>query len=139
MSHSKNSILKTALILALISGTVIFASKQADSANARLALQNVETTSANVVGGVTDKTDVVRKSWQRLDVQDKISDLQHKTRPIGQKLAAEIGPKITPSVRAVKKGERRMSLPAMLLIFVFGGVFVFMGMSGPASKLGGHH
>ncbi len=139
MSHSKNAVLKTVVVLSLIGCAVGFASTIVNYQNTSAVLEKFEVKTAPVTNVASAVTDDVRKKIQRLDVDSKVTDLQHKTKPIGQKISATMAPKVTPSMRAVKEGERRMSLPAILLILVFGGVFVFMGMSGPASRLGGRH
>ena len=139
MSHSKNALLKSVFVLSLIGCAVAFASTKVNYQNTSAVLEKVEVTTAPVTKVASAVTDDVRKKVQRLDVDGKVTDLQHKTRPVGQKISATVGPKITPSMRAVKEGERRMSLPAILLMLVFGGVFALMGISGPASRLGGRH
>lgn len=139
MSHFGIKVLKTVFVLSLISGGVVYAANNAAHVNARSALQTVEVKSdaaANWVGG---KTDVVRKKVQRLDIDRKIDTFQDKAHPLGQKITSTVGPKITPVFRAVEQGERRMSWPALLLILVFGSVFVLFGISGPTSRLGGRH
>lgn len=139
MSHSKNVLLKSVFVLSLIGCAAAFASTKVNYQNTSAMLEKVETKTAPVTHAASAVSDDVRKTVQRLDVDGKVSDLQYNTRPIGQKISATIGPKITPSMKAVEEGERRMSLPAILLMLVFGGVFFLMGASGPASMLGGRH
>ena len=140
MSHFGKKLLKTAFVLLLIGGSVTYVSTQsAADENARAALQTLETKTSHAADVVGAKTDVVRKHWDRFDVDGKIQTFQHKTRPLAQKVSSTVTPKTDPVFKAVEAGERRMSVPALLLILVFGGVFAFMGISGPSARLGGRY
>ena len=105
------------------------------AATAFLGYEYIQTRDANhVVETVKTSTDSTRKAVQKMDLQgkvddfqDKVGELQHKTRPLGRKISSAVGPKISPSFQAVEKGERRMSWPALILVFVFGTVFVLLG------------
>ena len=137
MSHLKKKIVKTVLVLGLITGGVM--AINSTSFDAKAATQTIETQSEVLAGAVGQKVDPVRKGWQRFDAPSKVKNVQDKTRPIGQKIQNSVSGKTIPGANAAIWGERHMSLPAMLLVLVFGGVFLLMGMSGPTSRLGGRH
>ena len=137
MSHLKKKIVKTVLVLGLITGGVM--AINSTSFDAKAATQTIETQSEVLAGAVGQKVDPVRKGWQRFDAPSKVKNVQDKTRPIGQKIQNSVSGKTVPGVNAALWGERHMSLPAMLLVLIFGGVFLLMGMSGPTSRLGGRH
>ena len=137
MSHLKKKIVKTVLVLGLITGGVM--AINSTSFDAKAATQTIETQSEVLAGAVGQKVDPVRKGWQRFDAPSKVKNVQDKTRPIGYKIQNSVSGKTVPGANAVNWGERNMSLPAMLLVLVFGGVFLLMGMSGPTSRLGGRH
>ena len=137
MSHLKKKIVKTVLVLGLITGGVM--AINSTSFDAKAATQTIETQSEVLAGAVGQKVDPVRKGWQRFDAPSKVKNVQDKTRPIGYKIQNSVSGKTVPGAKAVNWGERHMSLPAMLLVLVFGGVFLLMGMSGPTSRLGGRH
>jgi len=117
MSQLKKNVLKTMVMLA----------------------QTIETQSEVLAGAVGQKVDPVRKGWQRFDAPSKVKNVQDKTRPIGKKIQSSMSGKTIPGADAAIWGERHMSLPAILLILVFGGVFALIGLSGPNSMLGGRH
>ena len=137
MSHLKKKIVKTVLVLGLITGGVM--AINSTSFDAKAATQTIETQSEVLAGAVGQKVDPVRKGWQRFDAPSKVKNVQDKTRPIGQKIQNSVSGKTIPGANAAIWGERHMSLPAMLLVLIFGGVFLLMGMSGPTSRLGGRH
>ena len=137
MSHLKKKIVKTMVVLALITGSVM--AINSTSFDAKAATQTIETQSEVLAGAIGQKVDPVRKGWQRFDAPSKVKNAQDKTRPIGQKIQNSVSGKTVPGVNAALWGERHMSLPAMLLVLIFGGVFLLMGMSGPTSRLGGRH
>lgn len=91
--------------------------------------KTAQTTAETGMRLISDKTDDARKTYDRLSVDRKIQDFQDKTKPIGQKITNVVSPRIGPSFQAVEAGERRMSWPALILVLVFGTVFVFMGRS----------
>lgn len=105
------------------------------AATAFLGYEYIQTRDANhVVETVVTSTDGTRKVLQQMDLQgkvddfqDKVGDLQDRTRPIGHKISSAVAPRISPSLQAVEKGERRMSWPALILVLVFGTVFVLLG------------
>jgi len=123
MTKLKKTLLKTILAVAVLGGASMayFAVKPDVSPTA--VLESVETKTAVVANAVGEKTDVVRKAWQRFD----------------NKLRSKLGQHSVPGQKAAIWGERNMSLPAILLILVFGGVFMLMKTSGPNSMLGGRH
>lgn len=137
MSHLKKKIVKTMVVLALITGSVM--AINSTSFDAKAATQTIETQSEVLAGAIGQKVDPVRKGWQRFDAPSKVKNVQDKTRPIGQKIQNSVSGKTVPGANAALWGERHMSLPAMLLVLIFGGVFLLMGMSGPTSRLGGRH
>ena len=137
MSHLKKKIVKTVLVLGLITGGVM--AINSTSFDAKAATQTIETQSEVLAGAVGQKVDPVRKGWQRFDAPSKVKNVQDKTRPIGQKIQNSMSGKTVPGSNAALWGERHMSLPAMLLVLIFGGIFLLMGMSGPTSRLGGRH
>ena len=137
MSHLKKKIVKTVLVLGLITGGVM--AINSTSFDAKAATQTIETQSEVLAGAVGQKVDPVRKGWQRFDAPSKVKNVQDKTRPIGQKIQNSVSGKTIPGANAALWGERHMSLPAMLLVLIFGGIFLLMGMSGPTSRLGGRH
>ena len=137
MSHLKKKIVKTVLVLGLITGGVM--AINSTSFDAKAATQTIETQSEVLAGAIGQKVDPVRKGWQRFDAPSKVKNVQDKTRPIGQKIQNSVSGKTVPGANAALWGERHMSLPAMLLVLIFGGVFLLMGMSGPTSRLGGRH
>lgn len=98
--------------------------KTRDSAH---VVNTVKTTAEASARLASDKGSEARRAWQKFDLDRKVGDLQDKTRPVGRKITQVVGPKLSPSLQAVEKGERRMSLPALILIFVFGSIFVLMG------------
>ena len=137
MSHLKKKIVKTMVVLALITGSVM--AINSTSFDAKAATQTIETQSEVLAGAIGQKVDPVRKGWQRFDAPSKVKNVQDKTRPIGQKIQNSVSGKTIPGANAAIWGERHMSLPAMLLVLIFGGIFLLMGMSGPTSRLGGRH
>ncbi len=142
MSRFENKILKTVFVFTFICGSAAYAATQAQTTahtNAHSVLQTLETKTTDAMSWVGSKTDIARKKWQRADIDSKVQAFQHKTRPLGQKLSAKISPKTEPIFKVVNEGEQRMSVPAIFLILVFGGIFVLMGLSGPSSRLGGRH
>lgn len=142
MARFGNKILKTVFVFTFICGSAAYAATQTQTTantHAHSALQTLETKTTDAMGWVDSKTDIVRKKWQRAGIDSKIQAFQHKARPLGQKLSAKVSPKTEPVFKAVNEGERRMSVPAIFLILVFGGIFVLMGLSGPSSRLGGRH
>ena len=140
MSHLKKKIVKTVLVLGLITGGVLAINSTSFNAKAATqTIQTIETQSEVLAGAVGQKVDPVRKGWQRFDAPSKVKNVQDKTRPIGQKIQNSMSGKTVPGSNAALWGERHMSLPAMLLVLIFGGIFLLMGMSGPTSRLGGRH
>lgn len=137
MVHLRKKILKAALVLTLIGGGVILS--QSHSSKAISAVYTVEETSEAFVKQASETVAPARKAIQRFDVPGKVRDAQHKTRPIGQKIQSSVTIDTIPGASAVTWVERYMSLPALLLILVFGGVFALLGVSGPSSRLGGRH
>jgi len=137
MSHFKKSILKVALVMSVITGSVLWA--QSQGLDAQSTVQNIETKSEAVATMVGEKVEPARKALDRFDVGAKVQDIQHKTRPIGQKIDAAVSIDSVPGAKAAIWAERHMSLPALLLMLVFGGIVAIMGMSGPNSHLGGRH
>ncbi len=139
MTKLKKTLLKTILAVAVLGGASMayFAVKPDVSPTA--VLESVETKTAVVANAVGEKTDVVRKAWQRFDLESKVKTVQDKSRPAGNKLRSKLGQHSVPGQKAAIWGERNMSLPAILLILVFGGVFMLMKTSGPNSMLGGRH
>jgi len=123
MSQLKTKVLKTALILSVITGSVMLVKSQDfDAVSAtHTATQTIETKSENLAVLVGDTVDPVRKSWQRFDADAKVRKIQHKTRPIGQKIQSSVNIDNVPGVKAVTWSEHHMSLPAILLFLVFGG------------------
>jgi len=77
--------------------------------------------------------------WNELDLKTSVKTLQVKTRPIGQNIKAMFSSETNPAVKTVSWGDRHMSIPAILLMLVFGGVFLLMGLASPMSRLGGRH
>ena len=137
MSHLKKKIVKTMVALALITGSVM--AINSTSFDAKTATQTIETQSEVLAGAIGQKVDPVRKGWQRFDVPSKVKTVQDKTRPIGDKIQNSMSGKTIPGADAALWGEKHMSLPAILLMLVFGGIFALMGLSGPSSFLGGRH
>ena len=137
MVHLRKKILKTALVLTLIGSGVILS--QSYSSKAISAVHTVEETSEAFVKQAGETIAPARKAVQRFDAPGKVRDIQHKTRPIGQKIQSSVAINTVPGASAVTWADRSMSLPALLLILVFGGIFAFMGISGPSSHLGGRH
>ena len=137
MAHLKSKILTMSLVMAVIAGGTMFASTQ--NINAVKAVHTVEAQSAAIAHVTGEKIDPARKAIQRFDASGKLKNVQYKTRPLGQKIQSSIKIDTVPGANAVTWAERYMSLPAILLILIFGGVFAFMGMAGPTSRLGGHH
>jgi len=84
------------------------------------------------------QTDKIRQSWQRLDLETKISALQMKLRPMGQKMQT-MSEKNVPGMDAVKWSEKNMSFPALMLILICGSIFLLLGLARPSSRLGGRH
>ena len=74
----------------------------------------------------SEQADEGRKAWQKLDIERKVDDLQDKAKPVGRKITRAIDPNL-PSFGDTGDGKPRMSMPALILIFVFGSVFVIMG------------
>ena len=137
MSHLKKKIVKTMVVLALITGSVM--AINSTSFDAKTATQTIETQSEVLAGAIGQKVDPVRKGWQRFDAPSKVKTVQDKTRPIGDKIQNSMSGKTIPGADAALWGEKHMSLPAILLMLVFGGIFALMGLSGPSSFLGGRH
>jgi len=135
MSYFRKNILNVAVVMALITGSVL-AVKNFDAVSVVEAVEAKSVAAATMIG---ETVDPVRKKWQQMDIDGKIVDIQHKTRPIGHKIEAKFSPDNIPGANAALWGERNMSLPAMLLILVFGGIFAFMSLAGPSSMLGGRH
>jgi hypothetical protein len=81
----------------------------------------------------------IRDKWNNLDIKSSVRDLQDKARPMGHKIRGLFSGKANPVTKTVAWGEKNMSVPAMLLILVFGALFLLMGLSGPTSRLGGRH
>ena len=107
MSHFGKKLLKTAFVLLLIGGSVTYVSTQSTAdANARAALQTVENKTSQAAVVVGAKTDVVRKLWDRLNVDEKVQAFQHKARPLAQKVSSKVTPKTDPVFKAVEAGER---------------------------------
>jgi len=69
---------------------------------------------------------------ERVDLGSKVKDVQRKMRPAGNTI-------VRPVRKAARWVDNHMSVPALLLIFVFGGVFVLMGSSGASSRTGNYH
>ena len=137
MSHLKKKIVKMVLVLALITGSVM--AINSTSFDAKTATRTIETQSEVLAGAIGQKVDPVRKGWQRFDAPSKVKTVQDKTRPIGDKIQNSMSGKTIPGADAAIWGEKHMSLPAILLMLVFGGIFALMGLSGPSSFLGGRH
>ena len=137
MSHLKKKIVKMVLVLGIITGSVM--AINSTSFDAKTATQTIETQSEVLAGAIGQKVDPVRKGWQRFDAPSKVKTVQDKTRPIGDKIQNSMSGKTIPGADAAIWGEKHMSLPAILLMLVFGGIFALMGLSGPSSFLGGRH
>ena len=137
MSHLKKKIVKTMVVLALITGSVM--AINSTSFDAKTATRTIETQSEVLAGAIGQKVDPVRKGWQRFDAPSKVKTVQDKTRPIGDKIQNSMSGKTIPGADAALWGEKHMSLPAILLMLVFGGIFALMGLSGASSFLGGRH
>ena len=137
MSHLKKKIVKMVLVLGIITGSVM--AINSTSFDAKTATQTIETQSEVLAGAIGQKVDPVRKGWQRFDAPSKVKTVQDKTRPIGDKIQNSMSGKTIPGADAALWGEKHMSLPAILLMLVFGGIFALMGLSGPSSFLGGRH
>ena len=137
MSHLKKKIVKMVLVLGILTGGVM--AINSTSFDAKAATQTIETQSEVLAGAIGQKVDPVRKGWQRFDAPSKVKTVQDKTRPIGDKIQNSMSGKTIPGADAALWGEKHMSLPAILLMLVFGGIFALMGLSGPSSFLGGRH
>ena len=137
MSHLKKKIVKMVLVLGIITGGVM--AINSTSFDAKAATRTIETQSEVLAGAIGQKVDPVRKGWQRFDAPSKVKTVQDKTRPIGDKIQNSMSGKTIPGAHAALWGEKHMSLPAILLMLVFGGIFALMGLSGPSSFLGGRH
>ena len=137
MSHLKKKIVKMVLVLGIITGGVM--AINSTSFDAKAATRTIETQSEVLAGAIGQKVDPVRKGWQRFDAPSKVKTVQDKTRPIGDKIQNSMSGKTIPGADAAIWGEKHMSLPAILLMLVFGGIFALMGLSGPSSFLGGRH
>ena len=137
MSHLKKKIVKMVLVLGIITGGVM--AINSTSFDAKAATRTIETQSEVLAGAIGQKVDPVRKGWQRFDAPAKVKTVQDKTRPIGDKIQNSMSGKTIPGADAALWGEKHMSLPAILLMLVFGGIFALMGLSGPSSFLGGRH
>lgn len=137
MSHLKKKIVKMVLVLGIITGGVM--AINSTSFDAKAATRTIETQSEVLAGAIGQKVDPVRKGWQRFDAPSKVKTVQDKTRPIGDKIQNSMSGKTIPGADAALWGEKHMSLPAILLMLVFGGIFALMGLSGPSSFLGGRH
>ncbi len=81
----------------------------------------------------------IRDKWNNLDLKSSVRDLQGKARPMGNKIKRFFSRTTNPATQTVAWSEKNMSIPAMLLILVFGAIFLLMGLSGPTSRLGGRH
>lgn len=75
----------------------------------------------------SEQKDEARKKIEQLDIERKVDDFQDKTRPVGRKISSVVGQTVGPSLKPVKAGERRMSGPAIILVFVLGVVFLLLG------------
>lgn len=137
MSHLKKKIVKMVLVLGIITGGVM--AINSTSFDAKAATRTIETQSEVLAGAIGQKVDPVRKGWQRFDAPSKVKTVQDKTRPIGDKIQNSMSGKTIPGADAALWSEKHMSLPAILLMLVFGGIFALMGLSGPSSFLGGRH
>ena len=113
MSHLKKKIVKTVLVLGLITGGVM--AINSTSFDAKAATQTIETQSEVLAGAIGQKVDPVRKGWQRFDAPSKVKTVQDKTRPIGDKIQNSMSGKTIPGADAALWGEKHMSLPACLL------------------------
>lgn len=81
----------------------------------------------------------VRRAWQRFDLKSSITKFQSSVRPMGNKIRTKFNSAAKPGEKAVIWGEHNMSLPAIILILVFGLVFLLMGLARPSARTGGHH
>jgi len=94
-----------------------------DRANAKLELRGYSTVQEKsqnvmrVIAGTNNwaktQTGKIRQSWQRFDLESKLS--------------------------SVKSGEINMNLSALMLILIFGSLFLLLGLARPSSRLSGRH
>jgi len=81
----------------------------------------------------------LRNKWKNHNLKSTIKNLQVKARPIGTKIKSIFSSTSNPATKTISWGEPHMSIPAMILILVFGGVFLLIGLARPTSRLGGRH
>lgn len=89
-------------------------------------VETVKTATEAGAQWTSEQTEEGRKAWQKLDIERKVDDLQDKAKPVGRKITKIVDPNL-PSYGASGDNKSQMSLPALILIFVFGSVFVLMG------------
>ena len=142
MSNFKKQILKPVLVLALIWGGVSML--QARGVDGHAMLQTIETQSHATASLVEEKAEPVLELAGKFDenvqnLNNKAKEIQSNLQPQGYIVKRVVVDKASPAIKVATWADRSMSLPAILLILVFGGVFFFLGFSGPNSYLGNRH
>ena len=119
--------IRTAALIGVIGSIGFLGYEYHRTRDAAHVVDTVKITAETSAHWTAEQTDEARKAWQKLNVERKVDDLQDKARPVGRKISSVVGHTIGPSLKPVEAGERRMSGPAMILIFVFGAVFLLLG------------
>lgn len=88
---------------------------------------------------VKDKSEKLRKSWQRFDLKMKVNALQSKLRPSSQIGQGSVSNNNTPSINATKDDERNLSSETLMLIFLFSIIFAILGLTRPSPRADEQH
>lgn len=142
MSNFKKQILKPLLVLGFISvGVTTLQSRGVDG---HAMLETIETQSHATASFVGEKSEPVYELAGKVDenvksLNNKAKEFQSNLQPQGYIVKQVVADKASPVIKAATWADHTMSLPAILLMLVFAGVFFLLGVSGPSSHLGGHH
>ena len=151
MSHFKTTALKTALTTLLAFGALAPLSAQAaePAPAATVEVTLIEKSHMLYERSVDmaetsqqwtrDKRDSASTAWKNLGVKHKVQEIQSDFRPLGDTIKSSVSGVSMPGKKAAIWTDRKMSLPAILLILVFGGAFAFLTFASPESRTGGHH
>lgn len=72
------------------------------------------------------------------DMGQATDDFQTRTAPLGNSIKASFETSL-PGKSLAQQGDKTFSVFGLILILAFAFVFLMMGFSGPASRLGGRH
>lgn len=142
MSNFKKQILKPVLVLALIWGGVSML--QSRGVDGHAMLETIETQSHATASFVGEKSEPAIELAGKFDenvqnLNNKAKEVKANFQPQGYIVKRVVADKASPVIKAATWADHTMSLPAILLILVFGGVFFLLGISGPNSYLGNRH